>query len=55
MPTQHEIETLNHPEFKTNANWLQMLTQLIEDYQDNGSVAAREALKTWNAERDDLR
>lgn len=27
---QHEIDTLNNPEFKTNANWLQMLTQLIE-------------------------
>lgn len=52
---QHEIETLNDPEFKTNANWLQMLTQLIEDYQDNESDNAKAALKKWNAERDQLR
>jgi len=51
----HEIDTLNNPEFKTNANWLQMLTQLIEDHQDNRSAEAREALKKWNIERDQLR
>lgn len=38
-----------------NANWLQMLTQLIEDYQDDNSAEAREALKRWNHERDQLR
>lgn len=52
---QHEIDTLNNPEFKTNANWLQMLTQLIEDYQDNDSPNAQEALLKWNTERDKLR
>lgn len=52
---QHEIDTLNDPEFKTNANWLQMLTQLIEDYQDDESENAKAALRKWNAERDQLR
>lgn len=53
---QHEIDTLNDPEFKTNANWLQMLTSnLIEDYQDDESEDARLALRKWNAERDQLR
>lgn len=42
-------------EFKKNANWLQMLTQLIEDQQDNESVEARVALQAWNVERDQLR
>lgn len=32
-----------------------MLTQLIEDYQDNDSPDAKEALKQWNIERDILR
>lgn len=51
---QHEIETLNKTEFKMNANWLQMLTQLIEDHQDDDSPEAREALHKWNAERAEL-
>lgn len=38
-----------------NANWLQMLTQLIEDYQDDESPEANEALRRWNHERDQLR
>lgn len=38
-----------------NANWLQMLTQLIEDYQDNESENAQTALRKWNAERDRLK
>lgn len=38
-----------------NANWLQMLTQLIEDYQDDDSAEAKAALKRWNHERDQLR
>lgn len=37
-----------------NANWLQMLTQLIEDYQDDDTPDASEALTKWNAERADL-
>lgn len=52
---QHEINTLNTAEFKRNANWLQMLTQLIEDHQDNETPEARDALRKWNQERDDLR
>lgn len=53
---QHEIETLNDPEFKTNANWLQMLTSnLIEEYQDDESESATAALRKWDFERDQLR
>ena len=52
---QHEIDTLNTPEFKKNANWLQMLTQLIEDHQGAESTEGKEALKEWNIERDELR
>lgn len=46
---------LNKPEFKRQANWLQMLTQLIEDNQDYKSSEAQAALLKWNAERDELR
>lgn len=52
---QHEINTLNNEEFKANANWLQMLTQMIEDHQDNESEAARNAVQAWHDERDALR
>ncbi|XP_055922442.1 5'-nucleotidase domain-containing protein 3 [Eupeodes corollae] len=51
----HEINTLNDEQFKKNANWLQMLTQLIEDHQDNESEAAQISLKNWMNERDILR
>ncbi|XP_037925825.1 5'-nucleotidase domain-containing protein 3 isoform X2 [Hermetia illucens] len=51
----HEISTLNNEQFKTNANWLQMLTQLIEDYQDDDNEDARKALDRWMQERDQLR
>lgn len=51
----HEIATLNNVEFKSSANWLQMLTQLIEDNQDNESENAQVALKKWMMERDDIR
>ncbi|XP_037051227.1 5'-nucleotidase domain-containing protein 3-like [Bradysia coprophila] len=51
----HEINTLNNEEFKANANWLQMLTQMIEDHQDNESEAARSAVRAWHDERDALR
>ncbi|XP_067636540.1 5'-nucleotidase domain-containing protein 3 [Eurosta solidaginis] len=51
----HEIETLNNVKFKTNANWLQMLTQLIEETQDYECEAARICLEKWQAERDMLR
>lgn len=52
---KHEINMLNTPEFKRQANWLQMLTQLIEDNQDYKSSEAQAALLKWNAERDELR
>ncbi|XP_059614686.1 5'-nucleotidase domain-containing protein 3 [Phlebotomus argentipes] len=51
----HEIETLNNPDFKQNANWLQMLTQLIEDHQDRETPEAKKALRRWMDERDHLR
>ncbi|XP_034476798.1 5'-nucleotidase domain-containing protein 3 isoform X2 [Drosophila innubila] len=51
----HEIETLNRVDFKKNANWLQMLTQLIEDTQDDDSEAAQVCLRAWMEERDQLR
>uniref|UniRef100_A0A1B6CRG5 5'-nucleotidase domain-containing protein 3 n=1 Tax=Clastoptera arizonana TaxID=38151 RepID=A0A1B6CRG5_9HEMI len=51
----HEIETLNNDEFKASCNWLQMLTQLIEDWQDVEDPKAKEALDKWIQERDQLR
>ncbi|CAH2240707.1 jg13945 [Pararge aegeria aegeria] len=51
----HEINTLNTPSFKENANWLQMLTQLIEDHQDYKEPEAMEVISDWMAERDYLR
>ena len=52
---QHEIETLNNDEFKMNANWLQMLTSLMEDIQDHETVESQEALQKWSKERDGIR
>lgn len=52
---QHEIENLNNPEFKMNANWLQMLTALIEDHQDYEGEEAMAQLNEWMRERDQLR
>ncbi|XP_011193607.1 5'-nucleotidase domain-containing protein 3 isoform X1 [Zeugodacus cucurbitae] len=51
----HEIETLNNVNFKKNANWLQMLTQLIEEIQDYECEPAQICLEKWQAERDMLR
>ncbi|CAG9859172.1 unnamed protein product [Phyllotreta striolata] len=51
----HEIATLNNVEFKKNANWLQMLTQLIEDHQDCENKEEQIILAKWMAERDQLR
>ncbi|CAH2102437.1 unnamed protein product [Euphydryas editha] len=51
----HEINTLNTQSFKENANWLQMLTQLIEDHQDYKEPEAVEVIDQWMAERDYLR
>jgi formate dehydrogenase maturation protein FdhE len=52
---QHEIETLNNEEFKKNANWLQMLTTLMEDVQDHETPESEEALRKWSKERDEIR
>ncbi|KAF7994386.1 hypothetical protein HCN44_003858 [Aphidius gifuensis] len=51
----HEIETLNHRKFKENANWLQMLTALIEDHQDYDGPEVQAQLEEWMAERDKIR
>ena len=51
----HEIETINTTSYKTNTNWLLMLTQMIEDNQDQSSPEAKQALRKWIAERDELR
>ncbi|XP_012256131.1 5'-nucleotidase domain-containing protein 3 isoform X2 [Athalia rosae] len=51
----HEIENLNDPQFKMNANWLQMLTALIEDHQDYENEEAMAQLNEWVRERDQLR
>ncbi|XP_004444446.3 5'-nucleotidase domain-containing protein 3 isoform X2 [Drosophila pseudoobscura] len=51
----HEIKTLNREDFKMSANWLQMLTQLIEDTQDDESEPAQACLREWMEERDQLR
>ncbi|XP_058799257.1 5'-nucleotidase domain-containing protein 3 [Phymastichus coffea] len=51
----HEIETLNDPKFKLDANWLQMLTCLIEDHQNVDGPEAEAELLDWIQERDRLR
>ncbi|KAH0952330.1 hypothetical protein HN011_006241 [Eciton burchellii] len=51
----HEIETLNDPNFKENANWLQMLTGLIEEHQDYEGPDVQDELDKWMKERDELR
>jgi formate dehydrogenase maturation protein FdhE len=55
FPLQHEIETLNNEDFKSNANWLQMLTALMEDIQDHETEESEAALKKWSKERDEIR
>lgn len=59
---QHEIDTLNREEFKETANWLQMLTQLIENYQVDAYIhgnsithCGKAELYRWIEERDQLR
>lgn len=52
---QDEIGTLNKPEFKKNACWLQMLTQLTEKHQHFHDKAEQKVLARWIAERDGLR
>ncbi|XP_059482720.1 5'-nucleotidase domain-containing protein 3 isoform X1 [Neocloeon triangulifer] len=50
----HEIKTLNDINFKRDVNWLQMLTQLIEDCQDDSGANVQEVLQKWMDERDDV-
>ncbi|XP_065344327.1 5'-nucleotidase domain-containing protein 3 isoform X2 [Cloeon dipterum] len=50
----HEIKTLNNEKFKKDVNWLQMLTQLIEDCQDREGKEAEATLQQWMQERDML-
>lgn len=38
-----------------NANWLQMLTNLMEDIQDHETEESTQALEKWSKERDELR
>ncbi|XP_043269988.1 5'-nucleotidase domain-containing protein 3 isoform X2 [Venturia canescens] len=51
----HEIANLNDRRFKENANWLQMLTTLIEDHQDYEGAEVQSQLDEWMEERDKLR
>ncbi|KAF5306043.1 hypothetical protein FQR65_LT00758 [Abscondita terminalis] len=51
----HEIDTLNRTDFKRNANWLQMLTGLIEEHQDCEDPAEQAVFTKWMQERDFLR
>ncbi|CAH0592605.1 unnamed protein product [Chrysodeixis includens] len=51
----HEIATLNTQTFKENANWLQMLTVLIEENQDYKDPESLEVMAEWMKERDQLR
>ncbi|KAL1123392.1 hypothetical protein AAG570_002473, partial [Ranatra chinensis] len=51
----HEINTLNKTEFKRNCNWLQMLTQLFEEFQGSKQPNAKLVLASWLAERDKIR
>nr|CAD7446045.1 unnamed protein product [Timema bartmani] len=50
----HEIETLNNSTFKFDCNWLQMLTQLIEDHQSATRPEDVTVLGEWMKERDEL-
>lgn len=52
---QHEIETLNTEDFKRTCNWLQMLTQLIEEQQDSTLPNAAVSLAQWEIECEELR
>jgi hypothetical protein len=38
-----------------NANWLQMLTNLMEEIQDHETLESEEALQKWAKERDEIR
>ena len=53
--SQHEIETLNTEEFKRTCNWLQMLTQLIEEQHDSDLPNAAVHLAQWSKECEELR
>ena len=55
LVSQSEIETLNRPDFKWRVNWLQVLQQLIEEYQDAEDDVSRQTIERWLNERDQLR
>ncbi|XP_046641987.1 5'-nucleotidase domain-containing protein 3-like [Daphnia pulicaria] len=50
-----EIQTLNTSQFKWHVNWLQVLQQLIEQFQESEGEHSRKLIKEWIAERDQLR
>ncbi|EFX61492.1 hypothetical protein DAPPUDRAFT_304969 [Daphnia pulex] len=50
-----EIQTLNTSQFKWHVNWLQVLQQLIEQYQESEGEHSRKLIREWIAERDQLR
>jgi formate dehydrogenase maturation protein FdhE len=52
---KHEIDTLNNEDFKRNANWLQMLTTMMETIQDHETPESEAALVKWSQERDEIR
>jgi hypothetical protein len=52
---QSEIQTLNTSQFKWHVNWLQVLQQLIEQFQESEGEHSRKLIKEWIAERDQLR
>ncbi|CAL8095148.1 unnamed protein product [Orchesella dallaii] len=52
---EHEIETLNSPDFKSAMNWLQFLTSLLETYQDLEDPEAQQIIKEWWHERNLIR
>ena len=55
MLFQHEIQTLNKQSFKMDSNWLQVLTQLIEEneYLAEDESSEKE-VKQWIDERNYL-
>lgn len=52
---QAEIETINDPNFKWSVNWLQVLQQLIEDYQDTDDPSCKRIISQWIQEREQIR
>ncbi|CAD0194922.1 unnamed protein product [Chrysodeixis includens] len=51
----HEIVALNTQPFKKNANWLLMLTMLIEEHQFHNDAESIAIVNEWMRERDKIR